>query len=170
MTSNIINFFEVERQIFGICPKCGGFFRLSECKIFLKGEKVKDWLDELGKQQLRIDRQREKIEEKRREIKEEASRRGRKQAQQAMVTIDRIFTPKGLNPDDAKVIFHPIDYVVFNGMNKEPNKISNIVLFDRERKETNAKRLQRSIQKTIESANYEWQTVVIDEEGSIEYK
>ena len=171
MSNEIINFFEIERQIFGICPnpKCGEFFRLSECKIFLKGEKAKDWLDQLQKQQEKIDRAEEKLEEKRREIMEAAREKGRKQALEVIKTIDRVFTPKGLNPDDAKIIFHPIDYVVFNGM-KETKKINNIVLFDRERKDADSKRLQRSIQKTIESGNYEWQTIVIDESGAIKYK
>lgn len=148
MSNNIINFFEIERQIFGICPKCRGFFRLSECKIFLKGEKIKDWLDELQKKQEKIDRAEEKLEEKRREIMEEAREKGRKQALEVIKTIDRVFTPKGLNPDDAKIIFHPIDYVVFDGM-KKTKKINNIVLLDRERKDADSKRLQRAYRKQL---------------------
>lgn len=100
---------------------------------------------------------------------EKAREKGRKQALEVIKTIDHVFTPKGLNPDDAKVIFHPIDYVVFNGM-KETKQVNNIVLLDRERKDADAKRLQRSVQKTIESGNYEWQTVTIGENGEINYK
>lgn len=169
MSNDIINFFETERQIFGICPRCRRFFRLSECKIFLKGEKIKDWLDELQKKQERIDRAEEKLEEKKLEIMEEAREKGRKQALEVIKTIDRVFTPKGLNPDDAKILFHPIDYVVFNGM-KETKKINSIVLLDRERKDADSKRLQKSVQKTIEAGKYEWETVVIDESGEINYK
>jgi predicted Holliday junction resolvase-like endonuclease len=83
--------------------------------------------------------------------------------------IDRIFTPRGLNPDDAKVLFHPIDYVVFNGM-KDNNMIRDIVLLDRERRDMLSRRLQRSIEKTIESGNYEWRTISIDERGEIRSK
>ena len=169
MSNDIFNFFETERQIFGVCPKCKRFFRLSECKIFLKGEKVKDWLDGLNKKEEQLDRAEERLEEKRREIMEKAREKGRKQALEVIKTIDHVFMPKGLNPDDAKVIFHPIDYVVFNGM-KETKQVNKIVLLDRERKDADAKRLQRSVQKTIESGNYEWQTVTIGEDGEINYK
>lgn len=127
MSNDIVNFFEVERKIFGICPKCNDFFRLSECKIFLKGEKTKDWLDGLNKEQERIDRAFDKLEEKRGSIMERAREKGRKQALETIKNIDRVFTPKGLNPDDAKTIFYPIDYVVFNGM-KENKKIDKSLL------------------------------------------
>ena len=80
MTNDIINFFEVERQIFGICPKCNDFFRLSECNIFLKGEKTQDWMDKLKKSQERLDVQTEMIEEKREELQAVANEKGRKQA------------------------------------------------------------------------------------------
>jgi hypothetical protein len=92
MGNDIINFFEVERQIFGICPKCKEFFRLSECKIFLKGEKPQDWMDKLNQEQEKIERQRDKIEEKREEIKAEANERGRKQAQRVIRSIDLVLS------------------------------------------------------------------------------
>lgn len=169
MSNDIFNFFEVERRIFGICPKCKEFFRLSDCKIFLKGEKARDWLDDLDKKTDRLDRAEERLKEKRREIVEEAREKGRKQALKVIRSIDHVFTPKGLNPDDAKIIFHPIDYVVFSGI-KETSQVNKIVLLDRERKYADAKRLQRSVEKTIESGNYEWQTVTIYEDGEINYK
>ncbi|MFM1756945.1 MAG: hypothetical protein RL621_1932, partial [Bacteroidota bacterium] len=31
---DILIFFEYQRQIFGICPCCGDFFRLSDTKIY----------------------------------------------------------------------------------------------------------------------------------------
>ena len=45
--------------------------------------------------------------------------------------IDPVFTPRRLNPDDAKVLFHPIDFVVFDGM-KNADQVKRIVLLDRE--------------------------------------
>ena len=170
MTNDIINFFEVERQIFGICPKCNDFFRLSECNIFLKGEKTQDWMDKLKKSQERLDVQTEMIEEKREELQAVANEKGRKQAQEVIKSIDRVFTPKGLNADDAKVIFNPIDYVVFNGMNGEEKTINNVVLLDRERTDNNSKKIQRSIEKAIEAGNYEWKTIIISDTGEIKYK
>ena len=40
------------------------------------------------------------------------------------------------NPDDAKVIFHPVDFVVFNGMKAGSNgdALKSIILLDSEKK------------------------------------
>ena len=80
--------------------------------------------------------------------------------------IDPVFTPRKLDPDDAKVIFHPIDYVVFNGM-KKGSSIRNTVLLDRQEKGKPHRSLQRSIERVVESENYEWQTLRVQEDGKI---
>ncbi|MGD9116769.1 MAG: Holliday junction resolvase-like protein [Dehalococcoidia bacterium] len=169
MRNDILGFFQIERQIFGVCPKCGSFFRLSECKIHLKEKRVLDWLDTLLRKYDIVERAEEKLLKEEGVLREKAREKGRKQALEVARKIDAIFTPRGLNPDDAKVIFHPIDYVVFNGM-KDTGTIKNVVLLDRERMDTSSRRLQRSIEKTIESGNYEWLTMVIDETGCIKCK
>ena len=82
--------------------------------------------------------------------------------------IDTIFYPNKYNPDDVKVMFHPVDFVIFNGMKK--NDITNLVLFDSKEKERSQKSLQKSIEKTVSKENYEWITMHVSEDGSIEYK
>lgn len=169
MKNDILEFFQLERQIFGVCPKCDSFFRLSDCQIFLKEKRTLDWLDELQKREEKIERAEERLEGKKQELQEKAREKGRKLALKVVRKLDPIFTPRGLNPDDAKVLFHPIDYIVFDGMKGE-NIIKEIVLLDRERREASSRRLQRSVEKAIESGNYEWQTVVIDDFGKIKCK
>ena len=53
---------------------------------------------------------------------------------------------------------------------KEKNNIDNLVLFDREVKVAAQKALQKSIEKTVEKENYEWITMQVSEDGSVEYK
>jgi predicted Holliday junction resolvase-like endonuclease len=65
-------------------------------------------------------------------------------------------------------MFHPVDFLVFNGMKN--NDITNLVLFDREVKERGQKALQKSIEKTVNRENYEWITMRVLEDGSVEYK
>ena len=65
-------------------------------------------------------------------------------------------------------MFHPVDILVFNGMKN--NDIMNLVLFDREVKERGQKALQKSIEKTVRRENYEWITMRVLEDGSVEYK
>ena len=64
MKSDIANFFGLQRQIFGVCPKCQDFFRLSDCKIFLKKKPLADWMDKITLEKNRLDGLEEKIEEK----------------------------------------------------------------------------------------------------------
>ena len=103
------------------------------------------------------------------QTREIAREKGRKAAMASTKKIDTIFTPNNYNADDAKVMFHPVDFLIFNGM-KEKNSIDNLVLFDREVKEAAQKALQKSVEKTVEKENYEWITMQVSEDGSVEYK
>jgi predicted Holliday junction resolvase-like endonuclease len=78
--------------------------------------------------------------------------------------IDKIFQPLKLNPDDSKVIFHPVDYIVFNGM--KAGQMKNLILLDKA-KGNKGKRLQESIQKVVEKRNYEWITLRVEDNGNI---
>ena len=166
MKSEMVKFFSLQRQIFGICPNCSDFFRLSECNIFLKRKPVPDWMDEINKEKGRLTELEEKLEEKKGALQEKAREKGRKLAQKAIKKIDPVFAPRKLNADDAKVIFHPIDYIVFKGM-KEGASIKGILLLDREPKDGNHRAIQRSIEKVVEHENYEWQTLRVQEDGKI---
>jgi len=166
MKPDILRLFTLQRQIFGICPRSGEFFRLSDCKIFLKRKPVADWMDRIAFKSEKLNMTEERLEEKEEKLREKAREKGRFLAQLAVKKIDPVFTPRKLNPDDAKVIFHPIDYVVFNGM-KRGKSIKSIVLLDREVKETNHRTVQKSIERVLERENYEWQTLRVQEDGKI---
>ncbi len=166
MKSDMVKFFSLQRQIFGICPNCSDFFRLSDCNIFLKRKPVPDWMDEIDKEKERLTELEGKLEEKRGELQEKARQKGRKLAQKAIKKIDPVFAPRKLNADDAKVIFHPIDYIVFKGM-KDSGSIKGILLLDREAKDGNHRAIQKSIEKVVEHENYEWQTMRVQEDGKI---
>lgn len=165
MKPDIIEFFTLQRQIFGICPECDEFFRLSDCRIFLKRKPAPDWIDKINAEIDRLDRIEEKLEEEKEKLQEKAREKGRERAQKVVRKIDPVFTPRKLNPDDAKVIFHPIDYIVFNGMKE--NSLRNITLLDRETSDPQHRSIQRSIEKVIEKGNYEWQTLRVLENGKI---
>lgn len=162
-------FFQYQREIFGICPCCDEFIRLSDCKIYKDERKSSDWLDKLGNEERKLDTLEAQITEDLKFYNEEAREKGRKEANKKMKKVDKIFTPQKLNPDDAKVIFHPVDFVVFNGMKNGSNgeALKNIVLLDSEKKSTEHKQVQNSIIKTIENQIYEWITLRVDVDGNI---
>ena len=167
MKPTIFDYFGLQRSIFGLCPKCGEIFRLSDCKVFLKEKPTLDWKDKLDSSIERLDAAEERLSAREQELRDRAREIGRVQALKAVARVDPVFRPKRLNPDDAKVLFHPIDFVVFDGMKTE-DSISRIVLLDREAKDREQRPLQRSIERTIEKGNYEWQTLLVKEDGTIE--
>ncbi|MBA4196513.1 MAG: hypothetical protein C0459_03060 [Chitinophaga sp.] len=166
MTNNqIINFFQLQRQIFGVCPNTGKVFRLSDCHIYLKKKPEPDWLQKIEIEQIKIDNLSEKLDAKENEIREKARVAGRNEANKAVKKVDKIFTPLKLNPDDAKVIFQPVDFVVFNGMKN--SELKNIILLDNSKTSSSDKKLQDNIQNVVAKGNYEWITLRVEENGNI---
>ena len=165
MKNDMIKFFRMQRQIFGICPQSGEFFRLSECRIAGTDKPAPDWMDKLKASGKRIDKQENIIDLESENLRESARKKGRVQANRVARKVDPIFTPRKLNPDDSKVIFHPVDYVVFNGMKK--NDIKNLVILDRKIKSPKNRGLQNSIRNSVDKENYEWLTLRVKRNGSI---
>jgi predicted Holliday junction resolvase-like endonuclease len=166
--SQIADFFSLHRQIFGVCPHpdCGNIFRLSDCDIYLRKKPASDWMDALDQMDEHLASLEERLQEKVADMREKARENGRRLARKTVRRIDTIFTPRRLNPDDAKVIFHPIDYVVFNGM-KDRARMKNVILLDRKGTTADQRRLQRSIAKTVENGRVAWQTLRVGEDGTV---
>jgi predicted Holliday junction resolvase-like endonuclease len=165
MNADLIKFFSYQRQIFGVCPCCGELFRLSDCKVYRKDAPITDWKEKLEKQSTALDRFEEKLDEKMEAMREKARAAGRKQADKLIKKVDPVFAPLKLNPDDAKVVFHPIDFVVFNGMKSKDLK--NLVILDSNKKSPSLKLLQDSVCNTIEKGKYEWLTINVEIDGKV---
>jgi predicted Holliday junction resolvase-like endonuclease len=168
MHQQTLLFFQYQRQIFGICTCCGDFFRLSDCKLYQEGKAPTDWLDKLEKDERKIDLVEEKLTEALEELKQAARVKGRITANRMVKQVDKVFHPQQLNPDDAKVIFHPVDYVVFNGMKDNKTEgLKNILLLDGEKRSIEGKKIQKSIMTAVDKGNYEWITLRVENDGGI---
>lgn len=77
MKSDMLKFFTLQRQLFGICPSCGDFFRLSDCKVFVKKKPVSDWMDGLDLKKEKLDQLTEKLNEKEEGLREKTREKGR---------------------------------------------------------------------------------------------
>lgn len=166
MNPDLIKFFSYQRQIFGLCPCCGELFRLSDCKVYRKEAPVSDWKEKLEKQNAALDRFEAKLDEKMGAMREKARETGRKQADKLIKKVDPVFAPLKLNPDDAKVVFHPIDFVVFNGM--KAKDLKNLIVLDSKEKSKDLLHIQESVLNTIEKKSYEWLTINVANDGKIE--
>ena len=168
MNPDLIKFFTYQRQIFGLCNCCGELFRLSDCKVFRKEAPVSDWMEKIDKQNAALDRFEEKLDEKMEALREKAREAGRKQADKLIKKVDPVFAPLKLNPDDAKVVYHPVDFVVFNGM--KAKELKNLVVLDATDKPADLKRTQESIANAIEKNNVEWLTINVEVDGKVSLK
>jgi predicted Holliday junction resolvase-like endonuclease len=166
MSSEITDFFALQRKIFGVCPKCNNLFRLSDCKIFSDKKPLPDWMDKIDLENQRLDEIEQEISEKEQEVREKEREKGRLLAQKAVKKVDPVFAPRKLHADDAKVLFHPIDFIVFDGMNSS-GKVDDIVLLDKYTTDPIQRKIQKSIEQTIKNQNYEWQTVRVGNDGNI---
>lgn len=166
MTNNqLLKFFQLQRQIFGVCPNTNNIFRLSDCHIFIKKKPEPDWLQKINLKQAELDLIDQELEQRKNLIAEQAKVIGRKEADNAVKKFDKVFKPKKLNADDSKVVFHPIDYIVFNGM--KAGEIKNIILMDRIKETKSEIKIQDSIATVIEKQNYEWVTLRVLDNGDI---
>ena len=167
MISSVLQFFNLRRKIFGVCPHSGEFFRLADCALFTRTAPIQDWMDKLEGASAKLDFAEENLAEKVESLREVARRQGRKLAQALARKLDSVFTPRRLDPDDAKVLFHPVDYLVFKGMKTGPS-ISELLFLDRETRDSEHKQIQRSIEKVIDRGHYEWLTLRVKDDGTIQ--
>lgn len=169
MDKAILTFYSSLRHVFGLCPNCESIFRISGCKLYQKKKPEIDWMDKIDRELAKLDRLEASVEEKIALAREAARVAGRREADKRVKQMDPIFRPMKLNPNDAKVIFHPVDFVVFNGMTEDRGftPIKNLVLLDKKDRQGEHLRVQGSIEKAVDQANYEWLTLRVKEDGSI---
>jgi predicted Holliday junction resolvase-like endonuclease len=80
--------------------------------------------------------------------------------------IDPVFSGAGYDPpQDVKVLFNPVTYVVFDGMSQR--KLSKIELLARSPQNRATERIQNSIEQALSRGNVEFRTLRVDDRGRI---
>lgn len=154
--------------IAGVCPNpdCGELFRLSDARPFLKGKKPASILDELDAEIDRIDRAQERLELQEQVLRDRARQAGQRQAKRRLKKIDPAFSGCRLDPQDVKVIFDPVEYVVFDGLNA--GKLDRVVLLGHPPASRAQERLFKSIARTVRKGNLDFRTLRVLENGALE--
>lgn len=163
-----IQFNNALKGCFTLCPCCNKIYRLSDSHLILDGKKPnRDWMDKIDEEIEKLNKQEAIIKDKLKVKRDQAIIDGRLAADKAVSQFDPIFKPLNLNPNDSKVVMHPIDFIVFNGMNDnvESPVIKNIVLLDK--KTNNRPEIQESVREVIENERYEFQTIKVDDNGNV---
>ncbi len=159
--------YQLFRKILAVCPCCGELRRVSDLRLKSKAEAEKTWLDEFDADSRKLSDKEQKFEEKEATLREEAAEKGRKIAEkQFQKAICPSLQKLKLNPYDVKAIFHPIDFIAFNGMTNQ-EEISDILLLAREQCATLAP-IRKQIKKAVDAYKYEWQVARINNTGNID--
>jgi predicted Holliday junction resolvase-like endonuclease len=152
-------------RILCICPHCADLHYLSDARPYLAGKRPQSIVNDIERQERQLDRVEERLNEEESFLRDQASAAGLRTAKKLLRKIDPVFSGAGYDPHDVKVIFDPVTYVVFNGMSR--GKLREIVLLARPPDSPATERMQRSLQKAIDSGNLEFKTLRVDDKGGI---
>jgi predicted Holliday junction resolvase-like endonuclease len=159
--------YQLFRRILCVCPCCNKLVRVSELKLKSKGKAPRTWLDNYDKSVSAITEKEGTFEEQEEKLREIAHIKGRLQAEKAInKAMCKTLKALKLDPFDVKPILSPIDFVVFNGMNKLKT-VNDIMLLSRKHNCPSLEPIQNQIGNAVAKQRYDWQVARIEENGSI---
>jgi len=176
MSYSFIDTFQQLKTILCVCPNCRSMLRLSDLNLRDKRKAPTTFLDEYELQERKIDKEDEKIEDKEDEfaekekgIKVAAIQRGRSKVLKTVLnSMDDYFTKKKYNPYDIKPILHPVDFVIYEGMNEK--KMNDVVFLSKETDNPYINKLHTSINEVINKELYDFKVARIDIDGSVNFE
>ena len=161
------------QEILAICPCCGDIFRLVEGKFIFPDKPIKPCeytklialegknSDDEEKINLAEERLKEKLDKERKALRD----KGRAEAKGKLKKIDPVFSAKDIDPQDVKVIFDPVKYIIFHGSKSE----SYPTLIEFVSREPNSKAQEKaikSIDKAIKNGDVNFETLTMRDDGS----
>src|SRR5437588_1368435 len=116
MRASIGEIFGALGQLLTVCPVCGELFYVSEAHPYYEGQKPQSSLDKLRCEESRLEEAEERLDELEGQLRERAATAGLRATKRLLRKIDPIVSGSGYDPQDVKVLFDPVTYVVFEGM------------------------------------------------------
>lgn len=176
MTNSFIDVFQQLKTVLCICPHCNSMLRVSDLGLKEDKETTKTFLDEYDLKVKRLDKKEEKIEakessffEKERAIKDKAVMRGRSKVLKTVLdSMDEYFTKKMYNPYDIKPILHPVDFIIYEGMNDK--KMNDVVFLSKTTMNPYLDKLHTSLNDVVSKGSYDFKIVRIDTDGGVKFE
>ena len=161
--------FQQFKSILCICPKCNALSRLSDLQLRSKQKAPRTWLDDYNLSEQKLNEQETKFEEKEGEIREKAAERGRAQVPEIVKrSMNAQFAKLPYDPYDIKPLLHPVEFVIFDGMNK--GELDNVTLLSRVSTNPLLQSLQKAVSKVVNEKQYDWKVVRVSLEGDVEFE
>lgn len=165
------------QEVLAICPCCGEIFRLVEGKFIFpqKRPETCEYLEliafegKLSDKEKRLASAEERFVERLREQRQQLTEQGRRQAKKKLKKIDPTFSAKDIDPQDVKVIFNPVEYLIFHGLNSEDG-VDLVEFVSRSPDSKTQETIVKSIDKTIRDGDVEFETLHMRDDGSFEIR
>jgi len=134
-----------------------------------KEKAPRTWLDDYDFTHQKLEEQESDFEEKEGAIREKAAERGRAQVPEIVRrSMDAQFAKLSYDPYDIKPLLHPVEFVVFDGMNK--GNVNNVTLLSRLSSNANLQTLQKTVTKAVDDKLYDWKILRVSLDGDIEFE
>lgn len=162
-------FFREQRHIFGICPNpdCRHISRLADIRVSYRAKYVKDWLDKVDDTVTSWEGKKEELEAHQKEIRAKSIEKARRIIlPQKLKSVSPLFEKPGVQPEDIKVLSHPLDFIAFDGLISN-EVLRRIVLLDSRVNQRFRREIQDSIRRVIDYGKYDWGVLRVDEEGTV---
>jgi predicted Holliday junction resolvase-like endonuclease len=165
MSNRLATIFGQIGRIVTVCPECDNIFYLSEARPYLKGEQPRSIVDKLRAAARRLEREEERLDLVEAAVRARSQASGRKTAKALLKKIDPVFSGSGVDPQDVKVIFHPVSYIVFDGLAE--GSLREVTLLANATEDVATQRVHASIEKAISKGNFEFRTLRVDSAGQV---
>ena len=166
---SLVEQFQLFRKILCVCPCCGDLVRVSDLRLKTKESDVKTWLDNYDLKTLQLSKKEEKFAEQEDALRDKAREKGRKEAKKCFNNaICPTLKSLKCDPNDIKPLFHPIDYVVFKGMNQEKT-VNDIIMLSKSTC-VSLNSVRQDVKQAVINKQYDWQVARIDTEGKIKFE
>jgi predicted Holliday junction resolvase-like endonuclease len=165
------------QEVLAICPCCGEIFRLVEGRFTFPKTRPKtcEYLDliafegRVSDEEDRLCSAEERFDEKLRAQRQQCVDVGRRQAKKKLRKIDPTFSGRDIDPQDVKVIFDPVEYLIFHGLNSEDG-LEFVEFVSRSPDSRMGEAIVKSIDKTIRTGNVEFETLHMRDDGSFDIR
>ena len=159
--------FTNNQMILCVCPKCRNISRFSDLRIISTKKTPETWLDVFDKKLANLQTKEDDFSSKEAAIRKEAAEKARKQLPKLIrQSLSDQITSLKFNPYDIKPILYPIDYVIYDGMEK--GSIDNVIFLHNKNKNSKMRELHKSIHTTVEKEEYDWKVARISLDGGLE--
>ena len=166
----ILGTFQNFRTILCVCPCCREIYHLSDLHLKYKGKAPKTWLDDYESKLRTLEKKEEKFGEKENELREKAVERGRKKVDKLLKeSLEGGLAEYKYDPYDIKAILHPVDFIVFDGLN-DKNEVDEIAFLCKSLRKTDLGGVQKNVEDAIEKKSYDWKIARVGVGGEIKYE